>query len=64
MHKQDVLGWVAIIGVPCLVIFALWMYFFFQPMMEAATYNRLTGKNVSTWDAMWVDLRVSDEVKK
>lgn len=25
---------------------------------EARTYNRLTGSNVSTWDAMFVQLRV------
>ena len=23
---------------------------------EAAAYNRLTGANVSTWDAMWIQL--------
>lgn len=25
---------------------------------EAASYNRLTGANVSTWDAMWLELRI------
>ena len=25
---------------------------------EAAAYNRLTGASVTTWDAMWLDLRV------
>ena len=25
---------------------------------EAAAYNRVTGSNVSTWDAMWIELRV------
>jgi hypothetical protein len=25
---------------------------------EAQAFNRLTGKNASTWDAMWVELRV------
>lgn len=25
---------------------------------EAKTFSRLTGKSVSTWDAMWVELRI------
>jgi hypothetical protein len=29
--------------------------------MEARTYNKLTGAHVTTWDAMWVDLRVQDK---
>ena len=30
---------------------------------EAAAFNRLTGKRVSTWDAMWVQLRVQEPAK-
>lgn len=30
----------------------------FKSAMEAAAYNRATGSNVSTWDAMWIELRV------
>lgn len=26
--------------------------------MEASAYNRITGSDVSTWEAMWVNLRV------
>lgn len=26
--------------------------------MEAKTYNKVTGANVTTWDALWVTLRV------
>lgn len=32
--------------------------------MEAASYNRVTGSNVSTWDAMFIDLRVQAEPKQ
>lgn len=28
--------------------------------LEASAFNRATGKNVSTWEAMFVDLRVQD----
>ena len=36
----------------------------FQAKMEASAFNRLTGANVSTWDAMWVELRVDVPVIK
>lgn len=26
--------------------------------MEAAAFNRITDSHVSTWDAMWVELRI------
>lgn len=26
--------------------------------MEAKAYNRATGAEVTTWDAMWIELRV------
>lgn len=28
---------------------------------EARTYERLTGREVSTWDALWVELRIDDD---
>lgn len=31
--------------------------------LEASSFNRVTGKNVSTWDAMWIDLRVQEAPK-
>ncbi len=31
---------------------------------EASTYNRLTGANVTTWDAVWVQLRVQSFPKQ
>lgn len=32
--------------------------------LEARAYNRVTGKNVTTWDAMYLDLRVQAEPKE
>lgn len=32
----------------------------FGSMMEAEAFNRATGKHVSTWDAMWIELRVQE----
>ena len=31
---------------------------------EAQSYNHVTGSNLSTWDAMWIDLRVQEGVRK
>lgn len=30
---------------------------------EAAAYRRVTGKQVTTWDAMFLDLRIQEPVK-
>lgn len=32
-------------------------------VMEARAYNRVTGKNVGWWDAMWIDLRAESEAR-
>ena len=31
---------------------------------EAQTYTKLTGKQVTTWDAMWVELRVIEPAQE
>ncbi|HUU59962.1 MAG TPA: hypothetical protein VMZ50_10485 [Phycisphaerae bacterium] len=41
-----------------LVLAAFPAWWVFSSWMEASTYAELTGKDVSTWDAMWVQLRV------
>lgn len=33
-------------------------YSWFDARGRARAFNRVTGKNVSTWDAMWLELRV------
>lgn len=34
-----------------------------QPYFEADAYNRLTGKKVTYWDAVWLDLRIQEQIK-
>lgn len=34
---------------------AAWVY---QSKVEAETYNRMTGRDVTHWEAMWTNLRV------
>lgn len=48
----------AIIAFACIILF--WVV---QSSIEAASYNRVTGSSVSTWDAMFLDLRVYGEPK-
>lgn len=33
----------------------------FKSWQESRTYNRLTGAQTTTWDAVWVQLRVQGE---
>jgi hypothetical protein len=44
----------------CLAILIGIAFWAFSSHMEASAYQRITGKHVSTWDAMWVDLRVQE----
>ena len=30
---------------------------------EAESFNRITGKDISTWDAMFIELRVQEPAK-
>jgi hypothetical protein len=34
-----------------------------QSFFEARAFNNATGANVSTWDAMWIELRVQGDGK-
>ena len=48
------------VGLWTLVIAIIVLFLWLQASQEASTYNRLTGANVTTWDALWIDLRVQD----
>ena len=43
-----------------LLVLAWWVV---SSTFEAAAYQSLTGKEVSTWQAMWLDLRVQESIK-
>jgi len=45
-------------GIFPLALIAMLVFWIFSSAMEAKAYERITGKKVSTWDAMWVELRV------
>ena len=44
-----------------LCIFGVWV---FGSKMESAAFNRITGSDVTTWEAMWVKLRVDRPIER
>ena len=51
--------------VPLLLVLAIWVgVWVFKSAMEANAYNRVTNSDVSTWDAMFIELRVQDGPKE
>lgn len=42
-------------AIAAVILIAVWVI---SSMLEARTFCRVTGQRVSTWEAMWVDLRV------
>lgn len=46
-----------LIALTCAIGLGIWVV---KSRFEASAYNRITGSHVSTWDAMWVELRVQD----
>lgn len=39
------------------------VFWIFQSSMEAKAYNNATGNDISTWEAMWVELRIDSNPK-
>ena len=42
---------------------AMLVFWIIPSYFEASTYNRLTKATLSTWDAMWVELRVTEPLR-
>lgn len=53
-RRFNVLMWFALVG----VVLAAFGALIIKSHYEAETYNRLTGGTATTWDALWVQLRV------
>lgn len=57
-HKSNLIT-LAVLALLCLSVpAAIWVV---ASHFEAATFTKMTGKPASTWDAMWVNLRVMGE---
>lgn len=61
MKKDRELTAYIVILVFCFTIGLAWWVI--GSKFEANAYNNITGKNVSTWDAMWIQLRVQEGAK-
>ena len=61
-HKMTLVEWLTIAAIAAIVLGApaSWVV---KSYFEAQAYNRLTGAHATTWDAMWVELRVQDSPK-
>lgn len=57
---KDALAAVVILGILLAIACGGWVV---SSYFEARAYNRVTGEDVSTWDAMWVELRVQSGPK-
>lgn len=58
------IGLVTIAVAACAVLVAVAAATWVLPSyFEAKAYNRLTGASATTWDAMWVQLRVQNDSK-
>lgn len=58
--KSDVVYGLLIVLLIIILPIVLWVV---PSYFEARTYQKLTGKEVTTWDAMWVELRVQSAPK-
>ena len=58
--KETIKVWLAVsvIFMIPLVPIGIWV---FKSAMEAKAYNLVTNSNVTTWEAMWVELRVQGD---
>jgi hypothetical protein len=63
-ETKEKLGWI-LAGFGVVLLFALLLSIpIISAYFEAQSYNRVTGANVSTWDAIFLDLRVQESPKE
>jgi hypothetical protein len=60
MHWFEVL---TIIGIMLGILLVPLIGWVVPSYFEARAYRKLTGADVTTWDAMWVELRVQEGTK-
>lgn len=53
-----------IVGIVCAVLLFAIIPWVLSSYFESTSYNRLTGATTTTWDAMWIELRVQNEGKQ
>ena len=58
LEEDEPLSRWAVVGIGAAGVALTIILWVFQSWNEARAYNSATGSNVSTWDAMWINLRV------
>jgi hypothetical protein len=58
--KEAIMIVIRIMAILLLMGAGVWI---FRSDMEASAFNSVTGKNVTTWQAMWIELRVQEPSK-
>lgn len=58
-RDADSFGWMLVVAL-VLVLLAGWVL---ASWIEARSFESVTGKHVSTWDAMFLDLRVQEPAR-
>lgn len=61
LNHPDVQIPLIVLGATAAVLVAFWALSSYE---EARAFTRITGKPVTTWDAMWTDLRVQERVRE
>ena len=51
-------------SVLAVVLICAAVFWVFSSYQEACAYERVTGHSVTTWDAMWIELRVQGGASK
>ena len=58
MDRDEIKSIITLACVLAVVFAMLGGVWIFKSHMEAKSYNRVTGSDVTTWEAMWIELRV------
>lgn len=56
-------GWIIQCSIYGLIAGAMLLFWVVSSAMEAKAYNKVTGEDVSMWDAMFIELRVTSSPK-
>lgn len=49
-----------LVGMVTVIVFVTLPFWIIHAHFEAKTFHELTGREVSTWQALWVQLRVEE----
>jgi hypothetical protein len=58
MNQEKIVGMIMLSFISLFVL--IWIGL---SALEASAFNAVTGKHVTTWQAMWIDLRVVETAK-